>query len=54
MGRYYGSEPLRNPELQKKAIDYAMSNVAVKTLITLLVALPTLGNRGYWTLFQAR
>ena len=29
-------------------------NVAVKTLITLLVALPTLGNRGCWTLFQAR
>ena len=26
MGRYYGSEALRNPKLQKKAIDYALSN----------------------------
>ena len=25
MGRYYGSEALRNPKLQKKAIDYALS-----------------------------
>ena len=25
MGRYYGSEALRNPKLQKKAIDYAIS-----------------------------
>ena len=23
MGRYYGSQALRNPKLQKKAIDYA-------------------------------
>ena len=25
MDRYYGSEALRNPKLQKKAIDYAIS-----------------------------
>ena len=25
MGRYYGSEALRNPNLQNKAIDYALS-----------------------------
>ena len=25
MGRYYGSEAMRNPKLQKKAIDYALS-----------------------------
>jgi len=25
MGRYYGSEALRNKKLQKKAIDYALS-----------------------------
>ena len=25
MGRYYGSEALRNPKLQKKAIDYSLS-----------------------------
>ena len=25
MGRYYGSEGLRDPKLQKKAINYAMS-----------------------------
>ena len=24
MGRYYGSEALRNPKLQKKAIDYTL------------------------------
>ena len=24
MGRYYGSEALRNPKLQKKALDYAL------------------------------
>lgn len=24
MGRYYGSEALRDPKLQKKAIDYAL------------------------------
>ena len=40
MGRYYGSEALRNPKLQKKAIDYALDklnpmiqNVEVKLLI---------------------
>ena len=27
MGRYYGSEALRNPKLQKKAIDYAMAEL---------------------------
>ena len=27
MGRYYGSEALRNPKLQKKAIDYASDKV---------------------------
>ena len=27
MGRYYGSEALRNPKLQEKAIDYALSKV---------------------------
>ena len=27
MGRYYGSEALRNPKLQKKAIDYAMDKL---------------------------
>jgi len=25
MGRYYASEAMRNPKLQKKAIDYALS-----------------------------
>ena len=24
MGRYYGSEAMRNPKIQKKAIDYAL------------------------------
>ena len=27
MGRYYGSEVLRNPKLQKKAIDYALDKL---------------------------
>ena len=27
MGRYYGSEALRNPRLQKKAIDYALDKL---------------------------
>ena len=27
MGRYYGSEALRNKKLQKKAIDYAMDKL---------------------------
>ena len=27
MGRYYGSEALRNPKLQKKAIDYALDKM---------------------------
>ena len=27
MGRYYGSEALRNPKLQKKALDYALEKV---------------------------
>ena len=27
MGRYYGSEALRNPKLQKKAIDYALDKL---------------------------
>ena len=27
MGRYYGSEALRNPTLQKKAIDYALDKL---------------------------
>ena len=27
MGRYYGSEALRNPKLQKKAIDYALDQL---------------------------
>ena len=27
MGRYYGSEELRNPKLQKKAIDYALDKL---------------------------
>ena len=26
-GRYYGSEALRNPKLQKKAIDYALDKL---------------------------
>ena len=28
MGRYYGSEALRNPKLQKKAIDYALDKLS--------------------------
>ena len=28
MGRYYGSEALRNPKLQKKALDYALERAA--------------------------
>ena len=28
MGRYYGSEALRNPKLQKKAIDYALNKLS--------------------------
>ena len=28
MGRYYGSEALRNPKLQKKAIDYALEKLS--------------------------
>ena len=27
MGRYYGSEALRNPKIQKKAIDYALDQL---------------------------
>ena len=27
MGRYYGSEALRNPELEEKAIDYALDKL---------------------------
>ena len=27
MGQYYGSEALRNPKLQKKAIDYALDQL---------------------------
>ena len=27
MGRYYGSEALRNPKLQKKALDYALDKL---------------------------
>ena len=27
MGRYYGSEAMRNPKLQKKAIDYALDKL---------------------------
>ena len=27
MGRYYGSEALRNPKLQKQAIDYALDKL---------------------------
>ena len=27
MGRYYGSEALKNPKLQKKAIDYALDKL---------------------------
>ena len=27
MGRYYGSEALRNPKLQKKVIDYALDKL---------------------------
>ena len=27
MGRYYGSEALRNPKLQKKAIDYTLDKL---------------------------
>ena len=27
-GRYYGSEALRNPKLQKKAIDYALDKLS--------------------------
>ena len=27
MGRYYGSEALRNPKLQKKAINYALDKL---------------------------
>jgi len=27
MGRYYGSEALRNPKLQKKAIDFALDHL---------------------------
>ena len=27
LGRYYGSEALRNPKLQKKAIDYALDKL---------------------------
>ena len=27
MGRYYGSKALRNPKLQKKAIDYALDKL---------------------------
>ena len=30
MGRYYGSEALRNPKLQKKAIDYALDKLNPK------------------------
>ena len=29
IGRYYGSEALRNPKLQKKAIDYALSKATL-------------------------
>ena len=27
VGRYYGSEALRNPKLQKKAIDYSLDKL---------------------------
>ena len=27
MGRYYGSEAMRDPKLQKKAIDYALDKL---------------------------
>ena len=27
MGRYYGSEALRNPKFQKKALDYALDKL---------------------------
>ena len=27
MGRYYGSEAMRNPKLQKKALDYALDKL---------------------------
>ena len=30
MGRYYGSEALRNQKLQKKAIDYALDKLNPK------------------------
>ena len=29
MGRYYGSEALRNPKLQKKALDYALEKADI-------------------------
>ena len=31
MGKYYGSEALRNPKLQKKAIDYALDKLSPMT-----------------------
>ena len=27
MGRYYGSEALRNPKIQKKAVDFALDHL---------------------------
>ena len=33
MGRYYGSETLRNPKLQKKAIDYALDKLKPVVLL---------------------
>ena len=41
MGRYYGSEALRNPKLQKKAIDYALDKLS-----------PMIQNVGYQALDQ--
>ena len=32
MGRYYGSEALRNPKLQKKAIDHALDNSMIQNV----------------------
>ena len=28
MGRYYGSEALRNPKIQKKALDFALDQLS--------------------------
>ena len=47
MGRYYGSEAMRNPKLRKKAIDYALDHFNPMIQNVGSQALNQLSTKGY-------